>query len=103
MLPSSVAFTIVEAKLDVVGSSASSVRPMGYGPFYKLLIFLAGHFSTSVSRLDYYEDLGIDQNADSKKIKEAYYSLSKQFHPDLNPENPEAYKRFHVRLFEWHS
>jgi len=53
--------------------------------------------STSSSRANYYEDLGLEPGADSKRIKEAYYSLSKQYHPDINVDNPEALRKFHVK------
>lgn len=77
---------------------AAEMKPLNN--FFYLLLFTAGNFSTSSSRSDYYEDLGLDQNADSKKIKESYYSLSKQFHPDLNAGNPEAAQKFHVTLLK---
>ncbi|MEM9804067.1 MAG: DnaJ C-terminal domain-containing protein [Cyanobacteria bacterium P01_D01_bin.56] len=43
---------------------------------------------------DYYEILGIAQNADTQSIKRAYRRLARQFHPDLNPGNQEAEERF---------
>lgn len=43
---------------------------------------------------DYYEILGIDQNADAQAIKQAYRRLARQFHPDLNPSDQEAEERF---------
>lgn len=43
---------------------------------------------------DYYEVLGIDPKADAETIKKAYRNLAKQYHPDANPNNPEASERF---------
>merc|ERR1711894_516224 len=43
----------------------------------------------------YYEDLGIQSTASSKEIKEAFYKLSKECHPDkVGSENIEALQRF---------
>jgi len=39
---------------------------------------------------DYYQILGVPQNADSQEIKEAFRQLAFKFHPDRNKENPAA-------------
>jgi curved DNA-binding protein len=44
--------------------------------------------------IDYYKILGIDKNAAEKDIKAAYRKLARQYHPDLNPNDPEANKKF---------
>ena len=46
------------------------------------------------SKRDYYEVLGVDKNADDSAIKKAYRALAKKYHPDANPNNPEAEKKF---------
>ena len=46
------------------------------------------------SKRDYYEVLGVDKNADDSAIKKAYRLLAKKYHPDSNPDNPEAEKKF---------
>ncbi|HVU57921.1 MAG TPA: DnaJ C-terminal domain-containing protein [Puia sp.] len=44
--------------------------------------------------VDYYKILGIQKNATADEIKAAYRKLARQHHPDLNPNDPEASKRF---------
>lgn len=43
---------------------------------------------------DYYEVLGVDKNADDSAIKKAYRVLAKKYHPDMNPGDAEAEKKF---------
>ncbi|MDD3140001.1 MAG: molecular chaperone DnaJ [Lachnospiraceae bacterium] len=46
------------------------------------------------TKKDYYEVLGVDKNADDAALKKAYRVLAKKYHPDMNPGDAQAEKKF---------
>jgi curved DNA-binding protein len=44
--------------------------------------------------IDYYKILGVDKNASAEDIKKTYRKLARKLHPDLNPNDKDAHKKF---------
>ncbi len=47
-----------------------------------------------MAKRDYYEELGVEKSADADDIKRSYRRLAMKFHPDRNPDDPEADAKF---------
>ena len=47
-----------------------------------------------MSKRDYYEVLDVPKDADAKVLKKAFRKLAMQYHPDRNPDDPEAEAKF---------
>lgn len=47
-----------------------------------------------MSKEDYYHTLGVDRDARKEELKKAYRKLAMRYHPDRNPGDAEAERRF---------
>lgn len=43
---------------------------------------------------DYYQILNVSKNASQEEIKKAYRNLAREYHPDVNPDDPKAEEKF---------
>jgi molecular chaperone DnaJ len=52
--------------------------------------------TANVTKADYYEVLSVSREANDQELKTSYRRLAMQFHPDRNPNNPEAEEQFKI-------
>ena len=59
-----------------------------------------------MSKRDYYETLEVSRSASNAELKKAFKKKAMKYHPDRNPDDPEADKKFkavsytHLRAHE---
>ncbi|KAK8152137.1 chaperone protein dnaJ [Phyllosticta citrichinensis] len=62
--------------------------------FFSFILLLCTLPLLALCAEDYYKLLGVDRDASDRELRKSYRKLSKQYHPDKNPDNETAQERF---------
>ena len=60
------------------------------------VVFFSKQNEETMAFIDYYKVMGIPKDTPQKDIRTAYRKRSKQFHPDLHPDDPKAKAKFQM-------
>lgn len=73
---------------------AAQAAPRWHPVLLAALLLLACRGGTAVRDSKYYDVLGISSDADDRTIQKAYRRQALKYHPDRNPDKPEAEEKF---------
>ena len=75
-------------------TAAYELTEFGLRPVVLEKLDKVGGISRAEMAKDYYKTLGLRRDASQDEIQKAYRDLARKYHPDLNPEDKAAKKRF---------
>ncbi|XP_063054604.1 dnaJ heat shock protein family (Hsp40) member A3b isoform X2 [Engraulis encrasicolus] len=76
-------------------ASSLTLRRLSWSKARHVLCTQAFHTSAVCqNKEDFYQVLGVARNATQKEIKKSYYQMAKKYHPDTNPDDPQAKEKF---------